>query len=77
MNNQQNTLDRKDLKILALKEKLGQIVSDYEERIADLRVELTLTAQQVQEMSDKITELSEPDVQEEADNSEEPANDTD
>lgn len=34
-------MDEKDLKIMALKERVGEIVSDYEEKVADLRVVVT------------------------------------
>jgi len=33
--------DKKDLKILALRERVAQLTADYEDKIADLRVELT------------------------------------
>lgn len=42
------SLDRKDLKIQALKERLTQITVDAEDRVADLRVELTVNAQEYQ-----------------------------
>ena len=64
---QENVLDRKDLKILAYKEK----VAELQEREADLRVEVTFLSQQLQEAHRRLAELEvpaedgevEPDVQ--------------
>lgn len=39
--------DKKDLKILALRERVAQLTAEYEDKIADLRVELTVTAQEL------------------------------
>jgi hypothetical protein len=38
--------DKKDLKILALRERVAQLTAEYEDKIADLRVELTVTTQE-------------------------------
>jgi len=38
-NEQKLTIDQ--LKVLALKQRMGELVSDYEERIADLRANIT------------------------------------
>lgn len=38
-----NTLDRKDLKIQALLEKVSALTTQYENQVADLRVELTIS----------------------------------
>lgn len=46
-------MDKNELKISALREDLASAM----DRIADLRVELTLTAQQFQEAKAKIIEL--------------------
>lgn len=45
-------LDRKDLKIQALLEKLGEQTQTYENRIADLRVELTISEQNIRNLQD-------------------------
>lgn len=50
----ENQLDRKDLKIRALLEKLGQ----QENQIADLRVELTLIEQHSKELEKVLYENS-------------------
>ena len=50
-------MDRKDLKIQALTQRLSTIVSQYEDKIADLRVELTVTSQERDELMNSITEL--------------------
>ena len=42
--------DKKDLKILALRERVATLTAEYEDKIADLRVELTLTAQELERM---------------------------
>ena len=38
-NEQELTIDQ--LKVIALKQRMGELVSDYEERIADLRANIT------------------------------------
>lgn len=51
-------MDRKDLKIQALLERVSSLTTDYENRIADLRVELT-------EVSNELAqERGEPEVSE-------------
>ena len=51
--NNTQELDRKDLKIMAYKEK----VSELEEANADLRVEITFLVQQLNETTAKLGEL--------------------
>jgi uncharacterized coiled-coil protein SlyX len=43
-------MDRKDLKIQALLEKLSQVSTQKENEIADLRVELTIVSQELNEL---------------------------
>lgn len=43
-------MDRNELKIMALRERFAQQVSNYEDTVADLRVELTLQAQRIKEL---------------------------
>lgn len=50
-------LDRKDLKILSYRQKVGE----YEEQIADLRVELTITNSQLQDALARLAEREEAD----------------
>ena len=73
-------LDRKDLKILALKQEL----SDKSELIADLRAELTETVEyaneQIRALVDKVQELENPKQEEDEDevsDEEEPDTDSD
>lgn len=42
--------DRKDLKIQALLEKISSLTMHYENQIADLRVDLTISSQEVEEL---------------------------
>lgn len=42
-------MDEKDLKIMALKEQFSDAVSQYQDRIADLRVANTILTQQLKE----------------------------
>ena len=42
-------MDKKDLKIAALTQRIAELTAAYEERIADLRVELTVLSDQVEE----------------------------
>lgn len=51
------TSDRKDLKIQALLEKVSELTTSYENRVADLRVELTLAGEQLQEANTQIQQL--------------------
>lgn len=39
---------REQYKILALKDRIGKLVADYEEQIANLRVDLTVQDEQIQ-----------------------------
>lgn len=41
-------IDRNEYKVMALRERMAQIVSEYEDRIADLRVELTIVSQRLE-----------------------------
>ena len=38
------SLDRKDLKIQALRERVSALTTEYEDKVADLRVELTINS---------------------------------
>lgn len=54
-------LDRKDLKIEALKQRLAEITVQYEDKDADRRVEITFLTNQVQELRDSYeTQLNSP-----------------
>lgn len=43
-----------ELKITALKERMGQMVADYEERVADLRVIVTNQQQKVEQLESQL-----------------------
>jgi hypothetical protein len=56
-----NIDNRKDLKIQALLEKVSSLVTNYENTIADLRVNITLAEQENQSLVQQIAELSQVD----------------
>lgn len=41
-----NNMDKNELKITALRQALGERMAEYEDRVADLRVEITLLTEQ-------------------------------
>lgn len=53
MNDQAKHLE---LKVQALRERLAQIVTEYEDRVADLRVNLTLQQEQLQAYQQQSTD---------------------
>lgn len=67
-NSEQLELTRKDLKIQALLEKVSNLTAQYENQVADLRVEVTLLSAELQEarspqaeeVSDASQEVEEP-----------------
>lgn len=60
------TQDRKDLKIQALLEKVSNLTMNYENQVADLRVDLTLMSDALQLMQEQQDKDAEPtDVSEE------------
>lgn len=58
-------VDRKDLKIQALLEKVSSLTMNYENQIADLRVNLTVSEQTVKELRDVINNIHTEPVPEE------------
>jgi uncharacterized coiled-coil protein SlyX len=56
--------DRKDLKIQALVDKLGRTVAGYENTIADLRVELTVVYQELDELKKEKEAANAPSPEE-------------
>lgn len=54
------SLDRKDLKIQALLEKIATLTQSYENQVADLRVAITVSEQSLKESQDEIKRLTEP-----------------
>lgn len=64
-------MDRKELKIQALLEKVASLTAQYENQVADLRVDLTVVSQELQSAHAAAAEANEteapaedPDVQE-------------
>ena len=51
-----------ELKIVALKERMGQIVTDYEEKVADLRVIVTKQQQQLEHLESQLANAVNNDV---------------
>lgn len=43
-------MDRNELKIMALRERVAQLTAEYEDKVADLRVELTIVSQERDEL---------------------------
>lgn len=44
------------LKVIAIKERLAQVVADDEERIADLRVQVTLQGERIEELEKMLSQ---------------------
>ena len=57
-----NTLDRKDLKIQALLEKVSALTTQYENQVADLRVELTISENERETLEKKLQDSESGDV---------------
>lgn len=49
-------MDRKELKIQALLEKISNLTTNYENQVADLRVELTVLGKEVEELKNALAE---------------------
>lgn len=60
-------IDRKDLKIQALLEKVSSLTAQYENQVADLRVELTISEAERGELQQKVEDLETVDVSVEED----------
>lgn len=52
-----NELSPSDLKAIALKERLSAIVSDYEDKDADRRVEITFLTKKIEDLEKTIENL--------------------
>lgn len=50
-------MDSKDLKIQALLERMGQDKAEYESRIADLRVEVTLKEEELNSLRNRVADF--------------------
>lgn len=49
--------DKKELKILALRERISALTTEYEDRTADLRVELTVVSNELDETRRQLAEV--------------------
>lgn len=61
------TSDRKTLKIEALLQKISSIVTNYENQVADLRVEVTVLTEEVNRLQSELDEEKEKSQQDTAD----------
>jgi hypothetical protein len=52
-----NEVSPSDLKVIALKERLSVIVSDYEDKDADRRVEITFLSKKIEDLEKTIENL--------------------
>lgn len=59
-----------ELKIQALRESLANKTAQYEDQIADLRVEITLKEQQLQEFYEQLQDAQARDVDEDSESEE-------
>lgn len=55
-----NDVGKETLKLIAIKQRIGEITSDYEERIADLRADITL---EIQKFTDMLNELEKENME--------------
>ena len=58
-NTEQKKLTKDQLKVIALKQRIGEITSDYEENIADIRAHIT----QMQEHFEEVIRNQEKDIE--------------
>lgn len=54
-------MDRNELKVVALRERVSELTTAYEDRAADYRVEITLLTNENEELRRRIVELEAPD----------------
>lgn len=52
-----NEVQKKDLKIQALLEKVSELTAEYENKCADYRVDLTLYAKYLEQMQEELEQL--------------------
>jgi uncharacterized protein YeeX (DUF496 family) len=62
-----STLDKKDLKIQALLERVSTLTAQYENQVSDLRVDVTLLSQELERLNKSAKQSKENSgIQEEA-----------
>lgn len=52
-------MDRNELKVQALLEKISSLTTNYENQVAELRVDVTLLSQEKQELANELSEVRE------------------
>jgi uncharacterized protein YeeX (DUF496 family) len=57
-------MDRNELKIEALRQRIAQLSVEHEDRAADYRVEITLLGEELNNLRNRVAELESADVQE-------------
>lgn len=55
-------MDKKDMKITALLERVSALTQEYENKVADLRVELTVSDNARREAEQRLADSQSPDV---------------
>ena len=70
-------MDRNELKVQALLEKISNLTAQYENQVADFRVELTMLNQENEQLRTRISELKAPDASETPFENSEPTDDSD
>lgn len=51
-------MDKNELKVVALKESISEIVAQYEDRIATLRADLTIQGTEITQLTDQVNSLN-------------------
>jgi predicted nucleic acid-binding Zn-ribbon protein len=54
MDNKEEELERLKLKVMALRERVANITAEQEDKVADLRVELTLVSQERDSLREQL-----------------------
>jgi hypothetical protein len=70
-------MDRNELKVQALLEKISTLTTQYENQVADLRVELTMTSAELEAARERINELETPSDPENSEADSDPTDSTD
>lgn len=55
-----NNITPEGMKIQALTERISEVVAEYENKVADLRVAYTIVSQQLEEANAKVAEYEAP-----------------
>lgn len=52
-------MDKNELKVIALRERIAQLTAEYEDKVADLRVALTISEAEKEELINQIKDSNE------------------